>query len=217
MKRLSFIYVALLATLVGCKNQSNQEFTRYYEDGRAKPSIVLAPIIDTTSFDLSWSLSEEFHQLLIHQFAGQGNLYVNEDTSSYLTSAKNPFGEDLNWVKQEYSPNEFVIFMEFIQHDQTPAKAMYDPTENVSTNLNMAIRLRMIDIRGSSPKVVLQQVLKDSYYFPKSLLPIDYEVTTWGTENYPLSPLGTAHIKFAHTLANRLNDYVLLAKSRWDG
>jgi len=212
MFRLLTLFCALGLFLTGCYDDSNQEFTRFYEDGRSKPSVVLATIVDTTSFDYPWSLSEEFHSLLRSSFSSKGTLYIKEDNSSYLTSTKNPFGDDLDWIKQEYAPNEFVVFMEFIQHDQIPAKVVQDPLENVSTNLNLALRLRIVDIRGDHPKVILQQVIKDSFYTPKNFLPVDYNDTVWGTEEYTQSPLGTAHLKFCQTLVERLNDYILLAK-----
>ncbi len=217
MFRLFALFVFLGLGFSSCNNKSNQEFTKYYEDGRAKPSIVLCSIIDTTSFDLPWSLSEEFQSLMLSSFASKGSLYVNEKASSSLSYSKNPFSEELAWIKKEYSPNEFVIFIEFIQHDQVPAKAVQDTLENVSTNLNMAVRVRVVDIRGTAPKVVLQQILKDSYFSPKNLLPVDYNVATWGTQEYENTPLRNAHFKFCQTLVERLSDYILLAKSRWDG
>ncbi len=217
MFRLFILFTCLGLFFSSCDNKSNQEFTKYYEDGRAKPSIVLSSIIDTTSFDLPWSLSDEFHNLLRSSFAAKGSLYINEEVSDTLSHTKNPFSEDLSWVKKEYSPNEFVIFMEFIQHDQVPAKMVQDPSESVSTNLNMAVRIRLVDIRGSSPKVVLQQIIKDSFFSPKNLLPVDYNTVTWGTSGYENTPLRNAHFKFSQTLVDRLSDYILLAKSRWDG
>lgn len=212
-----FFLLAVLLLFCSCSRNTNQEFTKFHEDGRAKPVVAIAPIIDTSSFDLSWSLSEEFYDMVVDKLALRGTMYIPNQNVPAPHSSENPFGSDLSWVKREFAPNEFVVFIEVIQHEQVPSRTISDPLENASTNLNIAVRLRIVDIRASKPKVVLQEMIKDSYFFPKNLLPVDYNVISWGSEEYMLSPLGVAHIKFSKILAERLNDYILLAKSRWHG
>ncbi len=211
MRYLSAIIVSLLA--VGC-NQSTDFITRYHEDGRAKPEIAITSMIDTTSFELPWSLSEEFTSSLVQQVGVGGKLYVVATEDDVFT--ENPFGQDLNWIKREYADHEFVAFLELVEHEIAPtSKVRKDPTsQQFSTNLNMAIRLRIVDVRGQTPVIVLQEMVKDSYFIPKTLMPTDYATAVWGTSEYQKSPIGIAHKQIIQEVASRIKEYVLLAKSR---
>ena len=78
----------------------------------------------------------------------------------------------------------------------------------------MAVRIRVLDLRGAHPKVVLQELVKSSYYVPKTLLPINYNEVVWGSEEYATTPMGIAHAEIVGEIVSRLSDYILLAKSR---
>jgi hypothetical protein len=107
--------------------------------------------------------------------------------------------------------------MELVQHDIVPAiktKKKETATHETANNLNMAVRIRVVDLRGEAPKIVLQEIVKESYYIPRSLLPTDYRRTTWGSEDFRSSPMGIAHSQLTQQISARLSDYILLAKSR---
>jgi hypothetical protein len=118
----------------------------------------------------------------------------------------NPFGGDLSWMKREFQNEEFVAFLELVEHEFVPVKT--------SNNLNMAVRLRVVDLRPAQPKIVLQETIRDSYFVPNTLIPNDYSVEVWGTDAYKKSPMGIAHSMLVQEIASRISDYVLLAKSR---
>ena len=189
--------------------------TRYHEDGRAKPVVAIASMIDTTSFDVPWSLSEEFTSEVLKNVAQNGSIFVR--ATDDFSPTENPFAQDLSWVKREFPSQEFVVFMELVQHDISLAskgKNSSTPTQELATNLNMAVRVRVLDLRGAAPKIVLQEMVRDSYYIPRSLLPTDYNLTTWGSAEFRTSPMGIAHSQIVQQISNRLSDYILLAKSR---
>ncbi|MCC6128019.1 MAG: hypothetical protein IT584_02330, partial [Chlamydiae bacterium] len=122
-----------------------------------------------------------------------------------------------SWMKVDFAGQEFVVFMELVQHDIVPAskeKKKDAPSQEMASNLNMAVRIRVVDLRGASPKIVLQEQVKESYYIPRALIPTDYRRTTWGSEDYRSSPMGIAHSQLAQEISARLSDYILLAKSR---
>lgn len=211
MRKLSTILLSVLA--VSC-NRSQPEMSRYHEDGRAKPVVAVASLIDTTSFDAPWSLSEELTSSIVSQVSKSGEIFIRSQEESPFS--ENPFGSDLSWMKREFPQKEFIVFLEMVEHDFVPAtKAKKNlPPQEVSTNLNMAVRLRVIDLRGAAPKIALQEMIRDTYFIPKTLIPTDYAVTVWGTEEYRKSPMGIAHAQLVQEVANRISDYVLLAKSR---
>lgn len=209
MRYLCAVLIGLAA--VSC-NRSNDEMSRFHEDGRAKPSVAIASMLDTTSFDASWSLSEELTAGVMNLVAASGEIFVHSQAESPFT--ENPFGSDLSWMKREFHNEEFVAFLELVEHEFTPVKTKGITAQETSNNLNMAVRLRVVDLRPAMPKVVLQEMIRDSYFVPKSLIPTDYSVAIWGTEEFRKSPMGVAHAMLIQEIANRVSDYVLLAKSR---
>ena len=214
MRKISTLFLGLLA--VSC-SQNNEQMSRYHEDGRAKPVIAVASMIDTTSFDCPWSLSEELTSMIVQQMGQGGKIFVH--STPEFPFVENPFGNDLSWVKREFHNEEFVVFLELVEHANTPVlkgnktPANLSPQE-VSTNLEMAVRIRVIDVRGSAPKSVLQEIVRDSYYIPKTLIPVDYNQIVWGSDDYRKTPMSIAHIQLAQEITARLSDYILLAKSR---
>lgn len=201
--------LSLLA--VGC-NRTNDYMTRYHEDGRAKPVAAIASMIDTASFDVPWSISEELTSMISSQIRQAGKIYVvtKEDDAF----ADNPFGADLSWVKREFPDQEFAVFFELVEHEMAPASKKKDSPQENSTNLNMAVRLRVVDARGATPKIVLQEIVRETYFIPKTLVPEDYNTLTWGNPTFARTPMGIAHAQLARELSTRISDYILLAKSR---
>jgi hypothetical protein len=117
-------------------------------------------------------------------------------------------------MKREFQNEEFVTFLELVEHEFSPVKTKAMPLQEASNNLNMAVRVRVVDLRPAAPKIVLQEMIKDTYFVPKTLIPSDYAVDTWGTEGFRKSPMGVAHAQLIQDVANRISDYILLAKSR---
>lgn len=198
--------------LVGCTRQTDY-MTRFHEDGRAKPIAAIAPMIDTSSFELPWSISEELTSMISSQIRHNGKIFVVSKEDD--TFSDNPFGADLSWIKREFSDQEFAVFLELVEHEIVPAtKSKNDLAQEISSHLNMAVRLRVVDNRSATPKIVLQEIVKDTYFIPKSLAPDDYNKMTWGSPTFTKSPMGIAHAQLTRELTNRISDYILLAKSR---
>lgn len=209
---MRYLILAALIALVGCNRGSNDEMSRFHEDGRVKPSVAIASMLDTTSFDASWNLSDEITHGVMNQIASSGEIYVHSEQESPFT--QNPFDTDLSWMKREFHSEEFVAFLELVEHEFAPVKTSGVSPHETSNNLNMSVRLRVIDLRSDSPKIVLQEMIRDSYFIPKTLIPCDYTVDVWGTDNYRKTPMGVAHAQLISEIANRITDYILLAKSR---
>lgn len=212
MRFLSCLALGLLA--VSCGYHDTFEMTRYHEDGRAKPIVVIPQMIDTSSFDAPWSISEELTSMLVDRFSAGGEVFVEKGEDAAFT--ENPFSQDLSWVKRDFPGQEFVAFLELVDHEIVPVdKSKKDfPPQEVSMNLNLAVRLRVIDLRSPSPKVILQELVRDSFFIPKTLLPTNYNIVTWGTKEYETSPMKNAHNALVSEIESRVTEYILLAKSR---
>ena len=211
MRYPSILVLSLLTLSCGYNSDT---MTRFYEDGRAKPMIAVAPMIDTTAFDASWSLSEELTSMLVQKIGQDGKIYVVAKEDDSFT--ENPFSQNLDWVKREFHDQDFVVFLELVEHEMVPANKLKKdlPPQEVSTNLNMAVRVRALDLRGPTPQVVLQEMVRDTYFIPKTLLPTDYSRVVWGSPEYRRSPMAVAHMQLIQQISARVSDYILLAKSR---
>jgi hypothetical protein len=197
--------------VVGCSRTSD-EMSRFHEDGRAKPTVAVAAMLDTTTFDASWSLSEELTKGVMDLISAGGRIYVRAQEESPFT--ENPFNSDLSWMKREFHGEEFVAFLELVEHEFVPVVTKGAPIQEASNNLNMAVRVRVVDLRSPTPKIVLQEMVRDTYFVPKSLIPADYASTVWGSVEYRKTPMGVAHTQLVQQIANRISEYILLAKSR---
>ncbi len=201
--------------LIACSKSGN-DLTRFHEDGRAKPVVTVASVIDATSFDMPWSISEELTTLFISRISeGKSIFVVRKDDAAYT---ENPFSPDLSWMKREFPNNEFVVFLELTEHENIPVsknnkKTVAVPFET-SVHLKMGVRLRIVDLRNAAPQIVLQEMIRDSYFIPKSDIPIDYSRTVWGSEEYCKSPMGIAHAQLVEEISRRVSEYIHLAKSR---
>lgn len=208
-------YISMILLFTGCSEKSD-EFSLYHEDGRAKPVVVITPVIDSTSYEVPWSLAEEFTDTIVNKLAQKGVLYLPEDNKHHSHVSKNPFGTDIDWIKNHYSNAEFVVFLELVKHRDEHVKKNEEPIDVklCSHDLNISMRVRAVDLRGNKPKVILQELVKSSYYISKNVLHTDYDIVVWGVDEYLLSPMGLAHQSFSKEIADRISDYVLLAKSR---
>lgn len=195
-----------------CSHNNQAEMSRFHEDGRSKPSVAIASMLDTTSFDANWSLSEELTESIMGLISENGKIYVHSKEESPFT--ENPFGSNLSWMKREFQADEFVAFLELVEHDFVPVKTKGITSQEASHNLNMSVRVRVVDLRFNQPKIVLQEMIKDTYFIPKALIPTDYSVDVWGTEKFKKSPMGVAHAQLVKNISDRIADYILLAKSR---
>ena len=76
------IAILLLVTFVSCNNSTTTNTaSRFYDDGRSRPVVALSTVIDSTSYDVPWSLSEELTHLIKNQLLcfSIGEMYLSEN------------------------------------------------------------------------------------------------------------------------------------------
>jgi hypothetical protein len=198
----------LLIAMISCNNgTSNNQVSRFYDDGRARANVSISSVIDSTSYDIPWSLSDELTQLIRTKLTPNKTLFLStsEEVDSVLTNTDNPFDSDINWMKDRFENNEFLVFLELVKHDEKK--------DGANTNLEMSMRVRIVDVRGKNPKVVLQECVNDNYYIARGATKTDYQTTTWGKDEYQNSRLGMAHDQLANEISRRISEYIALSKS----
>lgn len=224
---LSFIGVLLFT---GC--ESNKYVTQSYkvhDDGRRKAITCITPLYDPQNIRLPWSFSEDLTKAIKTKIAKQGNVYLTNlhveeiDMESDVDQQIEPkplkenlsLNFDLKNLKSEYPDSEFVVFMELTKHNvhkKHQKKSFFDKI-TPSCVLDLAVRVRIVDLRSNDPKVILHEIVEQSHLIPKQFSEMDKETLLWGKKTYSISPLGFAHGAFAKELVQRIEGYLTLAKT----
>jgi len=209
---IKYLALAIFSLLVfsSCSNNqdTNSTTSRFYDDGRARPVVAISSVIDSTSYDLTWSLSEEITFLIKSQLSNNKNLFLSstEMMDENLTNTDAPFDLNVSWMKDRFDNSEFLVFLELLNHNELKK-------DNIS-NLEMSMRIRIVDVRSKEPKVILQECIDDNYYIAKGSIKEDYQNVIWGSSEYANSRMGLAHKQLAKEISDRISDYVALSKSR---
>jgi hypothetical protein len=183
----------------------------YHDTGAPKPKIAIVPVITTKAEKVPWNLSAELTEIFCEKFLETKQFYLTSDFSvlgKHLTdlSEINPLLEDVRWLYENGSASEFVVFIELVQHKLVPKQSKIPPQTYL---LEMAFRVHVIDIRTPEPKVILQELVCDSFNIA---LKIDYSKDTIGKATFFLSPIGSAHMHMVKQISRQIQDYILLAK-----
>jgi hypothetical protein len=214
---------ALLALIAGGCNDNNQNSsTAYHQPNvQAKPIVSIVPIIDNTNHNCTWNLSDELSSSIYVRIAQNDNVIVNKSSqvrgkAKQISEGQNPFGPDISWVKKIFQGDQFVAFLELVEHEEVPRQDRKNPTdpENCSADLKMSMRIRVIDIRENEPRIVLQELLHDSHYIPRPFNQVNFFQVSWGDDFFSISPIGMAHADFTKAIANRIEDYILTATKK---
>lgn len=210
MPRALFLALALVT---GCNfNLIPQEDYKQQTQAALKPIVAIAPVIDSTEEDSSWSLSNEFTYCINHQLAQKNHLSLIDLDKTFMLN-QNPFGQDINWIKKVFPHHGFIVFLELIEHNELVRrdnKKTID-SKRCSAELLMTMRVRVFDLRRDEPKVVLQELVHESHFIPRPFTRSNFQQEKWGHEMFTISPMGLAHAQFIKHICNRIEDYILLA------
>ena len=221
MKTPFFYSIFLAAALFSsCEKAENKNTALLSESKNFKPRVAIIPLIDNSDHSLEWSLSDEFTNTLCAKLDQRDVFLLDSPGKVKMLTKKikginNPFGQELQWTKQVFTEEDFVVFLELIEHREVLNEGKLKLTtavENLSAQLNICLRLRILDLRGEEPKITLQEILQDSHFIPKQFTQQNFPQTSWNTEEFNLSPMGIAHAQLIKELRSRIEDYILLAK-----
>lgn len=210
---ISAVFSMLL--LVGCGGPRYIDYFPYHDDGTPKPRVAVMPIIDSSQSGLTWDVSKELSDELYYSLMDSGQLYVLSP-SEMGTNYPHPsdlFGSDLT-VTREVCNTDFIVALELIDHSVVPctqadsqvnSKGVYHPFNNV---VNLSMRVRVIDVRRQTPRVILYEVLKCGYVITPSNNGIDYSTVCYGSNEFVKTPYGIAHQRMTKNLSTRLEGII---------
>jgi hypothetical protein len=221
LKRFGCIFTLCL-TLFGCNStHSRDQVTRFHDDGRAKPVVAFVPVFDRSDAQVGWNLSDEFTDQLRSRFQKHNNFFLSTPNEinqvvADLSAADNPFSTDTLWIKDAFDQYEFAIFTELVEHDVhlKPLKGSFIDKITPSSELSLIMRVRVFDLRGSAPEVILQEFVEQSHLIPKPTNINEPSPEKWRKMTFIVSPLGLAHAQFTKEIVKRVEDYILLSKSQ---
>jgi len=218
MSKIVSPLLSLALIAAGCSSDKGEKETALFEKTAAeKPLVAFVPMIDRSQSGLTWSVSEELTRSVQEKLLQRESLYLvdSEKVQSVVKKLKenqDPFGADVSWIKKAFFQDEFVVFLELVEHDEVPAYASKDADlQSAPADLNMAVRLRVFDLRGNEPRVVLQELIRDAHHIPRQFTKANFLQVPWGHEMFDISPLGMAHTQLTKELASRVEDYILMA------
>ncbi|HPE85238.1 MAG TPA: hypothetical protein PLO43_03565 [Chlamydiales bacterium] len=215
-------YYCLLAVLfVACHKEDPNTASLFKDDGHRKAAVAFVPVIDKSDSEFPWSLSDEFTSSITRRLISRGNMHL-ADTYAVLNAlegideSNQPFSQDLDWMKTTFKNNDFVVFVELVDHylHTHPNQRIAELEENRTCFLDLTMRLRIVDLRGDSPKVVLQELIQNDHSIPKLFADIDYSEKHWGKTSFNFTPVGLAHSQLVREVASRVEDYISIAHSR---
>lgn len=216
MQRIALLLCLALAA-ASCQHGTQTAQARFFQDGRQKPTVAVVPVIDNTPPSVEWDLSEEMTQEISNRLLNKARLYLTprsnvESFISNLRHSQNPFAFDTSWVKQAFADQDFVVFMELIEHSEKPIKSSPEEDPKLcAAELNISLRVRVLDLRGEQTKVVLQEIIHQSNHLPRQFNKYNFFQDSWGDCDFPISTLGLAHAQLTKDVAERIEDYILLA------
>lgn len=217
-----FVIAVMLLAFAGCTRQQNTTAQQYHfhDDGKAKPQVAIVPIYDRSGAKMPWNLSMELSEALTEKIANSGHFFLTKDfdmlgLAHLRTSDINPFLDDISWIGEVQTGTEFIVFVELVEH-KLAANGEGTGFMNMkifqSYNLDMTMRVKVIDIRTKTPRVILQEIVEDSYYIPWRLKSINYTPGGWSKTAFSLSPIGMAHGKMVKKVTGQVEEYIILAK-----
>lgn len=222
-RRYSIIFILILiASLSSCRGQRFTEFTRYHDDGKVKPSVALLPVINHSCFDFPWDISKELTQGVRKNLLQTGALflpYENAFQSMVIDYSDADIAKDDFSKLSKLAPDiEFAVLMELLDHKEEAyhsqtLRPVYPVYGEVASVLKMSMRIKVFDLRYGEPRAILQEIVHSNHMISKEGANADYHKVTWKTDSYKLSPYGLAHARIERDVSERLQHYIIIARS----
>ncbi|MCH9634751.1 MAG: hypothetical protein S4CHLAM7_15120 [Chlamydiae bacterium] len=218
MKRFSLTllsFVCLLLTLAGCHSSGAKlQSFRYYENAKQKPIAAVIPLIMRTEVpNVSWDVSQEISAEIHRRLINRGQIYLNPVQISQSLKEKLNTCDLITLTKADLkelsAQSEYAVFMELLEHQEVCIYPSNDPLKNA---LSIHVRVRVYDLRGETPKVLLQEIIRSKHIIPKSERGTNYHEVVWGGDSYHASIYGRAHAKLEKDLAYQIENYISISK-----
>lgn len=215
----STLFLMMLALVCASCGRQARDITLYERTGGQKPIVTVLPVIDHTSgAELSWNLSEEFTEEIRQRIFNSPHVYLLRSTNrtdiAEQFNIPNPLAISPD-AREALGAAEFVVVAELLnQGELTHAmkNTTNPPHADTPATFALTARVRVLDVRRETPKVVLQEVVNLEHQIVRPYMHCDYTVNGWGTEMFSKTPMGMAHSRLVKDLVSRVEEYIDTAR-----
>lgn len=216
MKAFFFLVLSLTSFVFGGCKRPCHEAALYHISGRQKPIICVLPVVDHTKENnqLTWDLSREFTDEIRKRVYNSKKVYLLKEGSSIDIAHEliNPNPRAITGeMLDTFAEAQFIVVTEILEQKESPFNfSKNEKTQNSESGvaLSVGLRVRVLDIRNSTPRVILQEVLKEEFIVAKDFMHKDYAKTPWGSEAFMSTPMGMAHHRLVKELVSRTEAYI---------
>lgn len=209
MKGFLLITGIALFCLTGCA-PTCRDTSLYQNTGRQKAIVAVLPVVDQSGSEpLPWDLSEELTGEIRARIDGARSLYLLQSGTSREIAAllTRPNLEEVSKASlKSLGAAEFAVVTEVIEADNPISCAYLSHGEDQL--LSLAVRVRVIDLRQSQPKVILQEIVGRNFHLTWPDAHLDYSKMAWGTKAFTQTPMGIAHERLVKELVARAEAYI---------
>lgn len=212
-----FLILGIIPLLLTACGRNCYDTTLYHLSGRQKPIVAVLPVIDNTAqSSFRWELSDELTDELRKRVFESKNIYLLRDGGNreiaQLLSTPNPAKIPTS-ATHSLGAAQFAVIAEIIEQDEESygikgADLNHPIKSGVGSVISLALRVRVIDVREATPKVILQEILDQDYVVSRAYMNCDYERMPWGSEAFSRTPMGIAHTRLIKTLVSRIEAYI---------
>lgn len=207
MKRLILAIAAAALVCGGCVRHYG-DTSLYQTSGRQKAVVAVLPVINHNVItNIPWDLSHELTAEICRKVYESNRIYLHREPTSLevaqLLSVPNPQAISRT-ATESLGDAEYAIVTEVIEQNEKAFRARSEQ----GAILTFALRVRVLDLRHSTPRVILQEVLDKDYVIARPYMYCDYEKMAWGTEAFNYTPMGMAHSRLVRQLVGRVEAYI---------
>ena len=211
IKICSFLVMAL--SVIGC-TFNHHDTAKFHNDGTQKPSVMLAPMMGKASVDVSWSVKSEITDRIYNNLINAGQFYFPSDEGalSYVLG-KQDISSCSDARMHDITKSNFIVLVELIDHKEVPytgqvIKPIYPCDGKIGSVIMMTAMIKVLDMRGKKPKIVLHEVLYSNHLVEKAKSFADYTENQYGSAIYKYTAYNMAHARLANDIAKNVVKYI---------
>ncbi|MBA3957909.1 MAG: hypothetical protein H0X51_05920 [Parachlamydiaceae bacterium] len=212
MKRV-FSLLLLLVALCGC-GPRYVDFFPCHDDGTYKPHVAFMSVLDSSCLELPWKCAPEITSDIRYELMNNGQLFLYEadevDTALKSIDKAQLFDSDAKIAKACRNTDFFVV-MEIIEQELQPYESVISspyamPNYPNQSVLTVKVRIKVLDVRAGSPRIILQEIVTKTYMVPRVCTE---QTIRWADENaHWVNCIRKAHRQTAMSISRRLEDVI---------
>lgn len=165
-----YLMIAMTLLLFTACGPRYGDFFPCHDDGTIKPRVALLPIKDASGCE---ERADELMRNIRYKLMDRGDLYVYSqeavDRQLQKMGGCSFFNTDISFAKY-FGGADFVVATELLEYSDNPygnvEEKCIPPHLQRKNVLTLKLRVRMIDLRGQEPTLVMQEIMSRTLLVP---------------------------------------------------